>query len=170
MRIIDFYPLQGCFYPGETITFEIELEGSFSADVMLQISIFHFASQQAVLQNIFQLEPGFQTVQMQWTPLEMPAGYSARLEVVFEDGSQADHAATSFDVLSNWRDFPRYGFLTDFSVSRPDPGTVLKKLARFHINGLQFYDWQYRHRPAAIPPKRTSIRWDVNCYLLLFEP
>src|SRR4030095_13714023 len=38
-----------------------------------------------------------------------------------------------------------YGFLADFSASRLDPDMVLKKLTRFHVNGLQFYDWQYRH-------------------------
>jgi dextranase len=58
---------------------------------------------------------------------------------------------TAFDVLSNWTDFPRYGFLTVFSASRADPETVLKKLARFHINGLQFYDWQYRHDQLLAP-------------------
>ncbi|MEP6896003.1 MAG: glycoside hydrolase family 66 protein, partial [Chloroflexota bacterium] len=40
---------------------------------------------------------------------------------------------------------------TDFSVSRADPETVLKKLTPFHINGLQFYDWQYRHDQLLAP-------------------
>jgi dextranase len=61
------------------------------------------------------------------------------------------NAATAFDVLSSWTDFPRYGFLTDFSASRADPEPVLEKLTRFHINGLQFYDWQYRHDQLLAP-------------------
>ena len=145
MRILDFYPSQGCFFPGGMVTFDIELEASFSVGVSLQIFIYHFSSQLAVLQKTFHLEPGLQIVQMQWNPPETPAGYSARLESVFGDEAQLHTAATSFDILSNWRDFPRYGFLADFSASRPDPDTVLKKLTRFHVNGLQFYDWQYRH-------------------------
>jgi dextranase len=149
MRILDFYPLQGCFSPGETVVFAIELEVPSSADVTLQISIQHFSSCLAILQKAFQLETGLQTVQMQWTSPASPAGYSARLEVPAESIS----ATTAFDVLSNWTDFPRYGFLTDFSGSRPDPETALAELARFHINGLQFYDWQFRHDQLLSPTK-----------------
>jgi dextranase len=141
MRIIDFYPSKGRFSPGETVTFKIELELSSSVGLTLQISIYHFSSQLAVLQKTFHLDPGLQTVQMQWTPPEQLAGYSARLEIIPGNIS----VATAFDILSSWTDFPRYGFLTDFSASRADPDSALKKLARFHINGLQFYDWQYRH-------------------------
>src|SRR4030095_7675836 len=61
------------------------------------------------------------------------------------------YAVSAFDVLSKWTDFPRYGFLTNFSASRADPETVLKKLTRFHIHGLQFYDWQYRHDQLIAP-------------------
>jgi dextranase len=52
---------------------------------------------------------------------------------------------TAFDVLPSWTAFPRYGYLTDFSASRPDEKVTMQTLAKFHINGLQFYDWQYRH-------------------------
>lgn len=152
MRIIDFYPSHGSYTPGETVIWHIELETSSSVDVMLQISIHHFTSQLAVLQKTFYLEPGLQTVQMQWTPLERPAGYSARLEIVRENM----RATTAFDILWNWTDFPRYGFLTDFSASRPDPEAALARLARFHINGLQFYDWQYRH-DQLLSPTETYI-------------
>jgi len=151
MRILDFYPSQGSFTPGGTITFLIELEASDSQDITFQIFIRHLAEQIIVIEEQLLLTPGEHTVQMQWTPPIKPAGYSARLEIHSATDSPILYATTAFDVLSKWTDFPRYGFLTDFSASRADPETVLKKLTRFHINGLQFYDWQYRHDQLLAP-------------------
>ena len=147
MRILDFYPSQGSFAPGEAVIFLIELEASVSQDITLRIFMRHLSEQLIVIQETVQIASGEQTVQMHWTPPAAPAGYSARLEIL----SPTLHATTAFDVLSKWSDFPRYGFLTDFSASRADPETVLKELTRFHINGLQFYDWQYRHDQLLAP-------------------
>jgi dextranase len=73
-------------------------------------------------------------------------GYGARVKV-YDVGFEnlLDSASTAFDVLENWTDFPRYGFLSDFQQDRLDADTTLQSLLPFHINGLQFYDWQYRH-------------------------
>jgi dextranase len=149
MRIVDFYPSQGSYAPGETITFLVELETSVSQNITLRIFIRHLAEQPILIGKQVKLTPGDQTIQMQWTPPIKPAGYSARLETISTNDSL--YATTAFDILSKWTDFPRYGFLTDFSASRADPETVLKKLTRFHINGLQFYDWQYRHDQLLAP-------------------
>ncbi len=147
MRVLDFYPSQGSFSPGDIVTFMIELEVSAPQDIALQVLIRHLADQPAIIEKTCQLASGEQTIQLKWTPPAEPAGYAARLEICPINGSDSSvlHATTAFDVLSTWTDFPRYGFLTDFSASRADPETVPKKLTRFHINGLQFYDWQYRH-------------------------
>jgi len=147
MRILDFYPSQGSFAPGETVTFLADLETSIPQDLTLRIFIQHLINQPAVIEQTFQLAVGEQTIRMNWMSPAEPAGYSAQLELL----SPTLHATTAFDVLSSWTDFPRYGFLTDFSASRADPETVLKKLTRFHINGLQFYDWQYRHDQLLAP-------------------
>jgi len=149
MRIVDFYPKQGTFAPGETIIFLVELETSVLQNITLRIFIRHLAEQPIIIEEQVQLTSAEQTVQMQWTPPVEPAGYSARLEIISVHDSL--YAATAFDVLSKWTDFPRYGFLTDFSASRADPETVFKKLTHFHINGLQFYDWQFRHDQLLAP-------------------
>jgi dextranase len=154
MRILDFYPTQGCYLPGEPVTFLIELEAADSVSVMIQISIRHFTEELATLEQTGQLTPGAQTIQMQWTPPTNPAGYSARLKILSTKESITLTEATAFDVLSSWTDFPRYGFLTDFSASRADPELVLRTLTRFHINGLQFYDWQFRHDQLLAPTEK----------------
>jgi len=151
MRILDFYPSKGSFLPRETVPFLIEIETSDSPVVTLRIYIQHLTEQTAILERTLQLAPGLQTVQMHWMPPIQPAGYSVQLEIYLTNGSPVLYATTAFDVLASWTDFPRYGFLTDFSASRADPEAVLKKLTRFHINGLQFYDWQYRHDQLLAP-------------------
>lgn len=151
MHIIEFYLSKGSFSPGETVTFLIELETFLSEGITLRIIIRHFNEQPIVLKETLQFAPGQHTVQMQWTPPARPAGYSAHLELLPVNDIHTLNAATAFDVLSQWTDFPRYGFLSDFSADRADPETVLKKLTRFHINGLQFYDWQYRHDQLLAP-------------------
>jgi len=145
MLILDFYPSQGSFSPGETITLLVELETAIQQAATLRVFIQHFTEQSIVIERSLRLAPGEKTIQLQWIPQAKPAGYSARLEIISADDSPVLYATTAFDVLWSWTDFPRYGFLTDFSAAGADPEAVLKKLTRFHINGLQFYDWQYRH-------------------------
>ena len=148
MRLLDFYPSQGSYAPGERITFLIEFESFARQGIIFRILILHLNEQLTLIEKTVQAMPGQQTVQINWDPPARPAGYSARLDAspaTSTEEPETLYATTACDVLSRWTVFPRYGFLTDFSSSRADPETVLKKLTRFHINGLQFYDWQYRH-------------------------
>ncbi|MDP4163309.1 MAG: glycoside hydrolase family 66 protein [Bacillota bacterium] len=50
------------------------------------------------------------------------------------------------DISSDWSKFPRYGFLSEFG-DKPEEEiqTNLAELNRFHLNGLQFYDYHYKH-------------------------
>jgi len=154
MHLLDFYPSQGSYLPGEEVTFLVELETSTIQEVTLRVSIRHLTEEAIFITQSLQPVPGEHLIHLKWMPVAKPAGYSARLDVYSvssADDAETLSATTAFDVLSHWTDFPRYGFLSDFSASRPDPETTLKKLARFHINGLQFYDWQYRHDQLLAP-------------------
>jgi dextranase len=59
-------------------------------------------------------------------------------------------AFNAVDCSSDWTRFPRYGYLWDFTASADAEGK-LARLARYHLNGLQFYDWQYRHHIPVAP-------------------
>jgi dextranase len=77
--------------------------------------------------------------------------------VVFDDaGRVLTTASTAFDVGKHWTVAPRYGFLCDFSPDRTDAEDTLRQMAKYHINGVQFYDWQYRH-DHLLPPEETFI-------------
>jgi dextranase len=78
-------------------------------------------------------------------PSTAPCGYGIEANLIGENGEIASAISSAFDVMEDWVDFPRYGFLCDFHPGRSDAGETADALVRYHINGLQFYDWQYRH-------------------------
>lgn len=80
-------------------------------------------------------------------PLPTPdyKGYLVEL-VEIAEGKELVKAAIGVDVSSDWKKFPRYGFLSKFgSIPGAEMERVMEELTRYHINGLQFYDWQYKH-------------------------
>lgn len=82
----------------------------------------------------------------QWTPPSTDfRGYMAEVYSVVNDVERI-HATTAIDVSSDWTKFPRYGFLTDFgNLSQERIDEVLDQLTKYHINGLQYYDWLGKH-------------------------
>ncbi|PZS00596.1 MAG: hypothetical protein DLM69_06250, partial [Candidatus Chloroheliales bacterium] len=58
----------------------------------------------------------------------------------------------AFDVLARWSDAPRYGFLADFAPGQSDVAARCDRLARYHLNVVQFYDWMWRHYQL-LPPQ-----------------
>lgn len=100
-----------------------------------QAEIWHLGERIAVLEG---------GADLRWQPPAGPKrGYRVRIDT--PDGTHW----TAFDVLACWTDAPRYGYLFDFS---PDRARFdLDWLLAHHVNGLQFYDWQYRH-DALLPP------------------
>lgn len=151
MPILDLYPTQGCYAPGETVILLVKLAAEAASMAHLRLEIQHLAEPPIVRSYSLELTAGSQTIPIDWTPPPIPAGYAVRAELQPDDGSPALLAVTAFDVLPSWTAFPRYGFLSDFSNFRHDPDSTLLELARFHINGLQFYDWQYRHDQLLAP-------------------
>lgn len=90
------------------------------------------------------------------TPSEDGQGY-----LVTATGGDGTHAETAIDASKSWTRFPRMGFLSHFKPTAPEgtdghttyeaflfqkPQDYIDKLSRdYHINALQYYDWQYRH-------------------------
>ena len=90
------------------------------------------------------------------TPSENNQGY-----LVTATGGDGTHVETAIDASTSWTRFPRMGFLFHFKPTAPEgtdghttyesflfqkPQDYIDKLSRdYHINALQYYDWQYRH-------------------------
>ncbi len=146
---LDFYPERGTSLPGQPVKLILELESAYEQALPLQLTITHGVQVVAELAKKAILKIGFNRLDWSWdAPLESPSGYGAEIKAVFpqkEHSQLAYKIETAFDVLPDWTVFPRYGFLCDFSPDRTDAADTLRSLAKYHINGLQFYDWQYRH-------------------------
>jgi len=71
-------------------------------------------------------------------------GYRIDVDVLDGAGKPVASGGGAVDVSSDWKRFPRYGFVSRFDTG-VDPARVAAELNRFHINGLQFYDWQWQH-------------------------
>lgn len=151
---VDFFPDRGMYKPGEpvklifqgevheTIGFEFELRIYRGLDLVET-----FKQKQILQSGSFLLHFSFQP------PLDAPAGYGAEIRIA---GASECLAETAFDVLPDWIIFPRYGFVCDFSPMRNDVQETVQTLAKYHLNGLQFYDWQYRHDDL-VPPKEEFL-------------
>lgn len=69
--------------------------------------------------------------------------------------------STGLDVSSRWTRFPRYGFLSSFGALKQEKmAGVIDNLCRFHINGIQYYDWHCdHHRPLAGTVEQPAGSW-----------
>ena len=80
------------------------------------------------------------------TPTTDFKGYIAEIYTTVNN-VETIYATIGIDVSSDWKKFPRYGFLSKFGILSTDEiNGVISNLNRFHINGLQFYDWQNKHQ------------------------
>ncbi|OJV99711.1 MAG: cycloisomaltooligosaccharide glucanotransferase [Sphingobacteriales bacterium 44-61] len=98
-----------------------------------------------------------------WTWTAPAADFTGYLVDLYEivENKEKIHASVAVDVSSDWARFPRYGFLTNFGqLSSDDIGKVVKNLSRHHINGIQYYDWLYKHhKPLAGTAAAPQSSW-----------
>lgn len=136
------------YAPGDSVTFSATLSGPADTIVMRARHLDRVLTEVRL--------PLHGAVAFGWTWLPPAAdfqGYLVEAELV--QGTEiVGRDAIAIDVSSGWNRFPRYGFLADFGyLTAPQIESVVQKLNRNHINGLQFYDWEYKHH---MPLKGTS--------------
>jgi dextranase len=135
---IRIVPDKGFYRPGETVNIQV----SAPAGKLLDARITYLADTVA---EIFAVPIVNSTATIQWTPpLNAPRGYGVTVMIFDEARQVVAEQSGAFDVLERWTDAPRYGFFSDFTVDRDNYGATLDWMLRHHINGVQFYDWQYR--------------------------
>ncbi|WP_417354509.1 glycoside hydrolase family 66 protein [Flavobacterium sp.] len=87
-----------------------------------------------------------------WAPPSQDfKGYMAEVFIKHADGTEETIGTVGIDVSSDWTKFPRYGFLSKYGqMSQAEMESIIGNLNKYHINGIQFYDWMYRqHQPLA---------------------
>lgn len=125
------------YYPGEPV--QITVSAHNGTEVEAHVTY--------LAQPVTTLKASFVNGQatLRWTPPpDTPRGYGLTITVLDAGGAVLETKSSAFDVLNHWIEAPRYGFLSDFSPARLDDSSTLEWMLRHHINGVQFYDWQYR--------------------------
>jgi dextranase len=155
MRLVDFYPTKGTFKPHEKVALNVVIESEEERSVNLNLSVYHLIDCTHTQIQRIQLKAGLQDFQIEIQfSSKSPHGYGVEANLFGEYGDPVDSISSSFDVLDFWTDFPRYGFLCDFNHNRSDIAETIESLVRYHINGIQFYDWQYRHDRLVSPTRQ----------------
>jgi dextranase len=148
LEITDIQMDRSCYHPGETLSVQIQFEAQTEAPspAHLIATVRHLAEEVDKIEQTIEIIDGAFSVKFMYAPPTVaPAGYGLDLCIETEAGQQLACGYTAFDVLENWVQSPRYGFLTDYSPNRDDAEKTMDDLVRYRINGLQFYDWMYRH-------------------------
>ena len=112
----------------------------------------------------FRLAPGqASSLRFVWKPPRTDfQGYWIGAEASDIGGRPLGNGSTAVDVSSDWTRFPRYGYLSAYpdqpaAVSRE----TIRRLKDYHLNAIQFYDWQWRHeRPLAGTVARPADSWN----------
>lgn len=137
------------YHPGETVTLTINGDPALPAKVRYR----H-------LKNlVFTGELAGET--WTWNPPDDDfRGYFAEVYDTI-NGREVIYGGIGIDVSSDWTKFPRYGFLSKFgSDAQNNIQEVLANLNRYHINGLQFYDWHNKHhRPLPMNGDQPLTAW-----------
>lgn len=107
-----------------------------------------------------------------WTlPAKDFQGYYVELIGKNASGEVRTVGSVAVDASSDWTHFPRYGFLSKFGgVAQSKRASVIANLNKYHINGIQYYDWMYdHHHPLAGTPENPDSEWPSiigdNCEL-----
>lgn len=138
-----------CYKPGDTIVFTLVNEPS--SNVRMRYKYLN--------DKIADLPLNHTT----WTwkaPAKDYTGYLVELYST-KNGQEKIISTIGVDVSSDWKKFPRYGFVSQYpAMSDETAALVVNDLNRFHINGLQFYDWQYKHhKPLAGTVQHPDTFW-----------
>lgn len=146
------YPVstdKAIYNPGDEVTFTVNTSLPATAKVRYKY-----------LNTVVEEAP-VTTSTWKWkTPATDYKGYIAEVYST-SNGTETIYSTIGVDVSSSWKKFPRYGFLSKFPVLSDDAvNGVLGNLNRYHINGLQFYDWQNKHHmPLPIVNSAPASSW-----------
>ncbi len=142
----DFYPAKSFFTDAGDVAFHLVSSQDLPVEGYAQLTVYHLGSP---------IHSRFFPLPAETDRFELPvcldshqtapgSGFLAACDV-FVPGISRRRLQTAFDIAQAWYEQPRYGFLCDFPIDHENAQAAIEELLKFHINGLQFYDWHYRH-------------------------
>lgn len=145
--ILDVYPEKAQYLYNEMVNIVIEAVNPHTQEITanIRMSILHLDEIVFQSDTVEYLQPGIvQNIVLAFNSLAESKGYGVDITLVLDD-EMIPIKSTAFDVVSSWREAPRYGFLTNFYPKDENDDEDIKTMRKYHLNIVQFYDWMYKH-------------------------
>jgi dextranase len=151
LSILSVHPARPYFRTGEDWTVSVTFESAADHDGELTVRALHPGRVTVGRTEQVRVNAGRTVSQVDLgSPVDGTGG--RQLVATFRSASSGTATATgALDVLDDWRDDPRYGFLCDFAPGAGDAARRVSGMSRHHVNVVQLYDWAYRHHEL-MPP------------------
>lgn len=134
---LTILPDKAVYFPNDTVIISVRA----ASGVQIRARVLYLNTEITTLESALTDGEAILT----WTPPpDAPRGYGLSLDVLDDAGNVIASQTAAFDVLNHWIEAPRYGFFSDFNAARLTDQPTRDWLRMHHINGIQFYDWQYR--------------------------
>src|SRR6185437_2440696 len=152
VRIQDVSTDKARYVPGEPVSIRVVLQASGDSvrqSDTLRVTFLHLGEQVGPIlsQRVRISGSNPSRAEIHWQPPRRDfTGYFVDVRLTDASGRDLDRSQTAVDVSSEWNRFPRYGYLAHYSRAEGSrPELWIDELNEFHIDGLQFYDFQNRH-------------------------
>ncbi|PTQ12844.1 hypothetical protein CLG96_01465 [Sphingomonas oleivorans] len=159
--LADAYPDKARYSPGEPVRLIAEIGGKAVGGETVMASVMDLGREVGRCGPATLGENATEILLSCSVPRDDFQGYFVSIRLRSRDGRDLGERTSALDISSDWKRFPRYGYLSHFSrADGADPAKWVRELNCFHINGLQFYDFQYRHeQPLAGTVERPAASW-----------
>lgn len=159
------------YAPGEPVSIHVVVQRldqradwTVPAAATLRVSFLHLGEPvgPALLKTVSFSRSAASPVDVLWHPPSRNfTGYFVDVRLIDASGRELARSETAVDVSSEWNRFPRYGYLADYNRAEGTrPEAWIAELNEFHIDGLQFYDFQDRHeQPLAGTVAHPDADW-----------
>lgn len=151
VNIVSLQKDKARYKPGSDISFQASLSDKPEHSIDMKVEFFHLGDK--IHEKIIQVSD--KHFDWTWTPPKKDfQGYLVKVSPLHNHDS---FQTIAVDVSSSWGKFPRYGFLSSFvKMEKEKQSSVINTLNRFHINGIQFYDWLSEYH---MPIKDGAQSW-----------
>lgn len=163
---LDVYTDKARYAPKEDVIVYVQLSNHAqpSAAATLRVTFWHLGQRvgDGISQSVSPSRPDQNPIAVRWTPPDHDfRGYLVNVRLIGADGQVLGHGNTAVDVSSQWSRFPRYGYIAHYSKAEGAmPGRWIAELNKFHIDGLEYYDFEDRHdRPLAGSVQHPASSW-----------
>lgn len=141
INIVDLQTDKALYSPSERVNFTCYTSGNFG-----KIDVVYWNGNNIIDSKSLTITHSGLVTWQWYLPPNDHKGYLAKIKYTNKLGSSSI-SEIAINVDTNWANCPLYGFLSWYpeTMKITDMKKVINQLKRYHINGLQFYDWFDRH-------------------------